>query len=172
MTVTDHCRYWNFCRIDYQDQASVDTITVCNKKPERVCNLSKVELSRTKASFNEEVPIKTRSGNKAWKIPLNENFESKLNFVVLVKPCLLYNCMFILLWFLILKKLFPFSSNFINNPLLKITTLKYEILYKPDYILTSKMKHLHFYYCISRLLVFLSSKVGWKKQTLFSTYPQ
>ena len=42
---------WNFCRIDYQDQASVDTITVCNKKPERVCNLSKVELSRIKASF-------------------------------------------------------------------------------------------------------------------------
>ena len=43
----------------------MDTITVCNKKPERVCNLSKVELSRTKANFNEEVPIKTRPGNKA-----------------------------------------------------------------------------------------------------------
>ena len=45
----------------------MDTITVCNKKPERVCNLSKVELSRTKASFHEEELLKLGSEPKAQK---------------------------------------------------------------------------------------------------------
>ena len=48
----------------------MDTITVCNKKPERVCNLSKVELSRTKVSFYKEEPIKLGSEPKAQKIQL------------------------------------------------------------------------------------------------------
>ena len=49
----------------------MDTITVCNKKPERVCNLSKVELSRIKASFHEE---ELGSEPKAQKIQLNVIF--------------------------------------------------------------------------------------------------
>ena len=128
MTETDHCRYWNFCRIDYQDQASVDTITLCNKKPERVCNLSRVELSRTKASFNEEVPIKTRSGNKAWKIPLSEDFESKLNnsFSKAI-PVLQPQVHFAVI--LNIEKTISIIIKFLN---LKITTLKYKILHKPD----------------------------------------
>ena len=35
----------NFCRIDYEDQAAVDTIRICKKNPERVCNLSQVEIT-------------------------------------------------------------------------------------------------------------------------------
>ncbi len=34
------------CWIDYKDTASSKTIRVCNKKPERVCDLGKQELAR------------------------------------------------------------------------------------------------------------------------------
>lgn len=34
------------CWIDYEDQATTETVRICNKKPQRVCNLSETELSK------------------------------------------------------------------------------------------------------------------------------
>jgi len=61
------------CWIDYEDQATTETVRICNKKPQRVCNLSKEKLQELDVMEETKEHYETVCQTRYVQVNMTEN---------------------------------------------------------------------------------------------------